>query len=87
MALVAMTELTTAMGHSQGANRHEAIQVPPWLEADRPEDSPVRFMEAVGEALARDGRGVRHAVAAAPGRPSSQPGARRKLDLDGALDR
>src|SRR5262245_3113496 len=82
-----MTEWTTALGHSQGANRHAAIQIPHRLEEYSTAATPGRFMEAFVEALALDALGCRHAVAAAPGRPSDPPGALLTLSREGDRDR
>jgi hypothetical protein len=71
MALVSMTALTGTRGHLQGANGHEARQRPPPRDEASLEAPPVRFMDAVVEALALGARGLRHAVAAAPGRPNA----------------
>jgi hypothetical protein len=71
------------MGHSQGANRHEASQFPPRLDEYITDENPVRFIDAFGDALALEALGFRHAVAAAPGRPSSQPGDLLQLSLYG----
>jgi len=83
MGLVSMTELTTAMGHIQGAHRHEESQFPPRLDDDSTDDNPVRFSAAFVDALDLETRGFRHAVAAATGRPSDQPGDLRKRSIDG----
>jgi hypothetical protein len=82
-----MPELTTAMGHLQGANRHEEIQVPPRLEESLTDHHPGRFMDACVDARALEARGCRHAVAAATGRPSDYPGDRRTRDMDGDRER
>jgi hypothetical protein len=87
MALVSMTEFTTTLGHLQGANRHEEIQFPPRLDDYSTDDNPVRFMDACVDALDLEARGFRHAVAAATGRPSDQPGALLKRYIDGSLYR
>lgn len=82
-----MTELTTAMGHIQGAHRHEQLQFPPRLDDDSTAENPGRFSEALVDELDREARGCRHAVAAATGRPSSHPGDRLKRYIDGYLYR
>jgi transposase len=87
MALDALAEFITTRGHSQGANRHEAIQCPPRLEDDLAADNPGRCMEACVEALALATLGVRQVVAAATGRPRAQPGDLLTRDIDGSLDR
>ena len=87
MALVSVTEFTTAMGHIQGANRHEAIQFPHRLDDYLTDDNPVRFMEVFVDALELEALGFRHAMAAATGRPSDHPGDLLKRDIDGDLDR
>jgi hypothetical protein len=87
MALGSMTELTTAMGHIQGANRHEAIPVPQRLDDDITDHNPVRCIDALVDALALAARGFRHAVAAATGRPRDYPGALLTLSIDGSLYR
>jgi hypothetical protein len=47
----------------------------------------VCFIEAFVDALDLEARGVRHAVAAATGRPSDHPGDLLKLYIDGDLYR
>jgi len=83
MVRVSPVECTTAMGHLAGAHRHAEIPFPPRLDDEITDNHPVRFIDAFVDALDLAGRGFRHAVAAATGRPSDQPGARRKLDIDG----
>jgi transposase len=75
------------MGHIQGANRHEELPFPQRLDEYLAGDNPVRVMDACVDALALAARGLRHAVAAATGRPSDHPGARLTLDMYGSLDR
>ena len=87
MALVSTVECTTAMGHIAGANRHEEIPFPQRLDDDITDDKPVRFIEAFVDALDLEARGFRHAVAAATGRPSDQPGDLLKRYIDGYLSR
>jgi hypothetical protein len=87
MVLVSTVECTTAMGHIAGANRHEEIPFPQRLEDDITDNNPVRFIDAFGDALDLEGRGFRHAVAAATGRPSDHPGALLKLYIDGSRSR
>ena len=70
MALVSVTAFTPAMGHSQGANRPAAIQCPPRLEDDLTDDNPVRIIAVCVDALELAALGLRHAGAAATGRPS-----------------
>jgi transposase len=82
-----MTELTTAMGHIPGANRHEALQCPQRLDDYSTDDNPVRFIDAFIDALDLEARGFRHVVAAATGRPSSQPDDVLTLYLYGSLYR
>jgi hypothetical protein len=87
MALVSMTECTTAMGHIQGANRHEEIPFPQRLDDYSTDHNPVRFIDALVDALALEARGFRHAVAAATGRPRDQPGDLLKRYMYGYLSR
>lgn len=87
MALVSVTEFTTAMGHIQGANRHEEIQFPPRLDDDITDDNPVRFSAVFVEELDLEALGFRHAVAAATGRPRDHPGDLLKRYIDGDLYR
>jgi transposase len=87
IALVSIAELTTAMGHIQGANRHEEIQFPPRLDDYITDDNPVRFIDVFVDALDLEARGFRHAVAAATGRPSYHPGDLLKLYIYGYLYR
>jgi transposase len=75
------------MGHIQGANRHEEIQFPQRLDDYSTDHNPVRFMDALVDALALEARGFRHAVAAATGRPSDHPGDLLKRYMYGDLDR
>jgi len=75
------------MGHIQGANRHEEIQCPPRLDEYIPDDNPVRFIDAFVDELHLEALGVRHAVAAATGRPSDHPGDLLTLYIDGYLYR
>jgi transposase len=82
-----MTELTTAMGHSQGANRHEEGQFPQRLDDYSTDDNPVLCIDAFVDELDLEARGFRHAVAAATGRPSYHPGDLRTLYIDGDLYR
>jgi hypothetical protein len=87
MALGSVTECTTAMGHIQGANRHEAIQFPQRLDDSITDDNPVRCSDVFVDALELEALGFRHAMAAATGRPSAHPGDLLKRDIDGSLDR
>ena len=82
---MSITELTTAMGHICGANRHEALHFPPRRDAYITADNPVRFLAAFVDERDLEARGLRHAVAAATGRPRSQPGARLQRYLYGSL--
>jgi transposase len=82
-----MTEFITTMGHIHGANRPEEIQFPPRLDDSIAADNPVRFLAALVAELGLERLGFRHVVAAAPGRPSSQPGDLLKRDMYGYLDR
>jgi hypothetical protein len=75
------------MGHLQGANRHEEVPFPQRLDDSIAAANPVRGMEAFVAALALETRGLRHAMAAATGRPSDHPGDLRKRDIDGYLSR
>jgi transposase len=75
------------MGHIQGANRHEEIQFPQRLDDDITDDNPVRFIDAFVDELDLEAQGFRHAVAAAPGRPSYHPGDLLKLYIYGYLYR
>src|SRR5262249_50975965 len=50
-------------------------------------DNPVRFIDAFVDELALAALGLRHVVAAAPGRPRYQPGDLLKLYIDGYLYR
>ena len=87
MALVSTVECTTAMGHIAGVNRHEEVPFPQRLDDYITVDNPVRFIDAFVDALDLEARGFRHAVAAATGRPSDQPGDRLKLYIYGYLYR
>ena len=87
MALVSIAELMTPMRHVQGAHRPAAIEFPPRLDDYLAAENPVRFMEAVVDALDLEALGVRPVVAAATGRPSEQPGDRLTRDIDGDLYR
>jgi hypothetical protein len=71
------------MGHIQGANRHAEIQFPQRLDDYIAADNPVRFIDAFVDELDLGALGFRHVVAAATGRPSSQPGDLLKLDIYG----
>jgi hypothetical protein len=82
-----MTAFTMALGHLQGANRHEAIPCPQRLDEYSTDHHPGHFMAALVEALDLDARGFRHAGAAATWRPSEHPGDRLKRSIDGDLDR
>jgi transposase len=64
----------TAMGHIQGANRHEVLLFPERLDDYRAEDTPVRFLAAFVDELDLGACGFRRAVPAATGRPGSAPG-------------
>jgi hypothetical protein len=75
------------MGHIPGANRHEEIQFPQRLDDYLAADNPVRFIDAFVDELDLAALGFRHVVAAATGRPSYQPGDRRKRYIDGYLYR
>jgi transposase len=75
------------MGHIHGANRHEAIQFPPRLDDYSTDNNPGRFIDAFVDELDLEARGVRHAVAAATGRPSDHPGDLLKLYIYGYLYR
>ncbi len=75
------------MGHIHGATRPEAIQVPQRRDDSITDDNPGRFIAAVVAALALEGQGLRHVVAAATGRPRDHPGDLLTLDLDGSLYR
>ena len=75
------------MGHIQGANRHEEIEFPQRLDDYSTDDNPVRFIDAFVDALDLEALGFRHVVAAATGRPSSQPGELLTLDISGSLYR
>jgi hypothetical protein len=83
MALVAMAELLTPRSPLHGANRPEALECPPRLDADLAAENPGRVMEACVDARELEALGVRHGVAAATGRPSEPPGARRTRYRDG----
>jgi transposase len=67
------------MGHIAGANRHEEIPFPQRLDDEITDNHPVRSIDAFVDALDLAGRGFRHAVAAATGRPSAHPGDLLKL--------
>jgi transposase len=82
-----MAECTTAMGHMQGANRHEELQFPQRLADDSTDDNPVRFIEACVDELELEALGFRHAVTATTGRPSDHPGDLLKLSIYGYLSR
>jgi transposase len=82
-----MAEFRTTMGHIQGANRHEELEVPPRLDDYIAADNPVRFIDAFVDELDLEALGFRPVVAAATGRPSSQPGDLLKLDIYGYLYR
>ena len=75
------------MGHIQGANRHEESEFPQRLDDYIAADNPGRFIEAFVDELDLETRGFRHAVAAATGRPSDQPGDLLKLYIYGYLYR
>jgi hypothetical protein len=87
MALGPITAFTTAMDHSQGANRHEAIQFPPWRDEYSTDDTPRRFIEAFVNARELEAWGFRRVVAAAHGHPSSHLGALLTHSIDGDLVR
>jgi hypothetical protein len=87
IALAQMAELMTTRGHIQGTNRHEEIQCPQRLDEYSAADNPVRFSDACVDALDPAALGFRHVVAAATGRPSSQPSDLLKRYIDGYLSR
>src|SRR5262249_13578179 len=87
LALVSITEFTTAMGHLQGAKRHEESQCPQRLDDYITDDNPVRFIDAFVDELDLAALGFRHAVAAATGRPGYHPGDLLKLYIYGSLYR
>jgi hypothetical protein len=75
------------MGHIHGANRHAGILVPERLDDSIAQANPVRFLEAVVDALDLAACGCHRAVPAATGRPGSAPGALLTLALSGSLYR
>ncbi len=82
-SFLAVLEPCTAMGHIQGANRHDVILFPERLDDDIAEDNPVRFLDAFVDELDLAACGFRRAVPAATGRPGYAPGALLKLYLYG----
>ena len=75
------------MGDLYGANRHDVLCFPERLEDDSAADTPGRFLEAFGDALALAACGCHRAMPAATGRPGSAPCDRLQLDRYGDLHR
>ena len=75
------------MGHIPGAHRHEELEFPPRLDEYLAADHPGRCSDAFVEARDLEALGFRQVVAAATGRPSSQPGELLTRDMSGSLYR
>ena len=75
------------MPHLQGAQRDQALQLPPTLDQFIAPENPVRFLDAFVDSLDLEELGFARATPARTGRPSYPPGDLLKLFLYGYLNR